>query len=80
MTLALLCLAAATLSDPPLIAVITIDTLRADRLSCYGAPSPKTPTIDRLAQAGVLFEHCYTVAPITLVAHASLMSGQYPPV
>jgi arylsulfatase A-like enzyme len=60
--------------------LITIDTLRADRLGSYGDTQARTPTLDRLAREGVLFEQAFSVAPITLPAHASLMTGLLPPV
>ena len=58
--------------------LITVDTLRADALGCYGASAPATPAIDSLAKAGALFEDASAVMPITLPAHASLMTGRYP--
>src|SRR5262245_25797743 len=64
---------------PPILALITIDTLRADHLGCYGNATARTPTLDALARDGVLFTTARTVAPVTLPAHASLMTGQYPP-
>src|SRR6266446_4987418 len=62
----------------PHVLLITLDTTRADRLGCYGYGPAKTPALDALAQAGVLCEHAYTVAPLTLPAHASLFTGLYP--
>ena len=44
---------------------ITIDTLRADHLGCYGYKQAETPNIDALASAGVRFEKAFTVVPIT---------------
>jgi arylsulfatase A-like enzyme/cytochrome c-type biogenesis protein CcmH/NrfG len=61
------------------LVIITIDTLRADHVGAYGDKEAHTPTIDRLANDGVLFTHAYATAPITLTSHASLMSGRYPP-
>jgi choline-sulfatase len=66
---------------PPLlrhVVLITIDTLRADRVGVYGGPAP-TPAIDRLAREGARFDRAYAAAPITLTSHASLMTGRYPP-
>ena len=57
---------------------ISIDTLRADHLACYGHPSIKTPNIDRLAAEGMLFTQCTSPVPITLPSHASMMTGTYP--
>lgn len=60
------------------IVLVTIDTLRADRVGAYGLASARTPVIDRLARAGARFSHAYATAPITLTSHASLLSGRYP--
>ncbi len=60
--------------------LITLDTTRADRLGCYGYRLGHTPTLDSLAESGVLFENAFTPAPVTLPAHASLLTGLYPPV
>ena len=59
--------------------VVTIDTLRADRLGCYGFGLAHTPAIDRLATEGVRCSDVATSAPITLPAHCSIMTGLYPP-
>jgi arylsulfatase A-like enzyme/Tfp pilus assembly protein PilF len=61
------------------VLLITVDTTRADRLGPYGAENIETPTLDRLAAGGVTFERAYSVAPITLVAHTSILSGLDPP-
>lgn len=63
----------------PDILLISIDTLRADRLGCYGCADAHTPTIDRLAAEGAQFEHAWTPVPITLPAHATLLTGLLPP-
>lgn len=62
----------------PNILIISIDTLRADHLGCYGHPAVKTPNIDRLAAEGTLFTQCTSVAPLTLPAHCSLLTATYP--
>lgn len=62
----------------PNIVVITIDTLRADHLGCYGDKQIKTPNLDALAQEGVRFERAYTPVPVTLPAHTALFTGTYP--
>lgn len=59
--------------------LITIDTLRADRLGSYGYATAQTPAIDALALQGARFTRAFTTAPITLPAHASLLTGRYPP-
>ncbi len=60
------------------IILITIDTLRADHLGCYGYDSIKTPHIDRLAKEGILFANAYSPSPLTFPSHVSIMTGQYP--
>src|SRR5437773_3112139 len=65
--------------DRPNVLVITVDTLRADRLGCYGFGLAHTPAIDRLADEGVRCADAATSAPITLPAHSSIMTGLYPP-
>jgi arylsulfatase A-like enzyme/Flp pilus assembly protein TadD len=57
---------------------VSVDTLRADYLSCYGSTRAPTPGFDRIAREGVLFENATTVAPMTLPAHASLLTGVSP--
>lgn len=57
--------------------LITIDTLRADYLSCYGHEKP-TPNIDWLADNGVLFERAICQMPLTTPSHASILTGTYP--
>jgi Flp pilus assembly protein TadD len=61
------------------LVLITVDTLRADRVGAYGYVPAQTPTMDRLAREGVRFTQAFTTAPITLTAHASLLTGRYPP-
>ena len=79
------CLAAALLlcgcARPPAanLLIVTFDTTRADRLGCYGYAPARTPALDSLAGRGALFSRCFTVAPVTLPAHASLFTGLYPP-
>ena len=63
----------------PSVLLVTIDTLRADRLGCYGDKGARTPVIDALARQATLFESAFTPSPITLPAHTSLMTGLMPP-
>ena len=65
-------------SAKPSVLLISIDTTRADRLGCYGRLDASTPNLDRWATEGVVFENAVTSVPITLPAHASLMSGLLP--
>ncbi len=62
----------------PNVLLVTIDTLRADRLGCYGRSAAKTPWIDRLAREGVRFERCYASAPLTRPSHATILTGLEP--
>jgi choline-sulfatase len=55
--------------------LVTVDTLRADHVGCYGGPA--TPAIDALAARGLVFEDATTTAPTTLPAHTSILSGQW---
>jgi arylsulfatase A-like enzyme/cytochrome c-type biogenesis protein CcmH/NrfG len=59
--------------------LVTIDTLRADRVGAYGDASARTPVMDALAARGTRFANAFAVAPITLTSHASLLTGRYPP-
>ncbi len=60
------------------VVVVTLDTLRADRLGAYGFSDISTPAIDGLARDGVLFENAHSTTPLTLPAHTSLFTGNYP--
>lgn len=58
--------------------IISIDTLRADHISCYGYKKNTTPNIDFLASQSHRFKNAYTTMPTTLPAHASLFTSLYP--
>jgi arylsulfatase A-like enzyme len=64
-------------SQPNLL-LISVDTLRADRLGCYGHAAARTPNIDALAERGTLFEQVIASAPVTLTATATLFTGLDP--
>ena len=74
--------AAETIKTPehaaPSFLLITFDTTRADRIGAYGYKRAATPTLDRLAAQGVLFESALAPTPITLPSHASILTGTYP--
>ena len=57
---------------------VTIDTLRADHLGCYGYPLPTSPFIDSLAAAGVRFDRAIASSSHTAPSHASMFTSQYP--
>ncbi len=61
------------------VVLLTLDTTRADHLGIYGDAAARTPTLDRLGREGVVFERALTVAPLTLPAHTSIMTGLFPP-
>jgi len=62
------------------VVLVSIDTCRADHLSCYGFEKETTPNIDAIAAEGVLFENAVSPVPITLPAHSSMLTGRIPPV
>src|ERR1035438_6547513 len=71
-----LCTATAAAQTP--VIVISIDTLRADRLSAYGNRSLSTPNLDAFAQHGTLFTDINSQIPLTLPSHTSLFTSTYP--
>jgi arylsulfatase A-like enzyme/Tfp pilus assembly protein PilF len=60
------------------VILVTIDTLRADHLGCYGDTGAETPNIDRIAAEGTRFTYTYAQVPFTLPSHASLFTSTYP--
>jgi len=62
----------------PNVLLISIDTLRADHLGCYGYSRATSPAIDALAARGVLFEQAYSHSPKTAMSHMSIMTGLLP--
>ena len=58
--------------------IVSIDTIRADRLGSYGYRGARTPYLDALAARGLRFARASTVMPLTLPAHASLLTGTFP--
>ena len=73
--LALLILAARAGGADMNLLLVTVDTLRPDRLSCYSPKHLETPRIDALAAKGVLFERAFAHDPITLASHANILLG-----
>jgi arylsulfatase A-like enzyme len=72
------CFKESTTRRPPDILLVTIDTLRADALSPYGATDTRTPNTERLAQDGVVYEAATTPITVTHPAHSSILTGLYP--
>jgi len=65
-------------ANSPNVVLITIDTLRADHLGCYGNRRIPTPVADQLAQDGVLFQRAIAQVPLTLPSHTAILTGTYP--
>lgn len=66
------------LINRPNIILLSIDTLRADHLSCYDYSRETSPNIDSLAAEGIIFTRAFSPAPYTLSSHMSLLTGLYP--
>jgi arylsulfatase A-like enzyme/Tfp pilus assembly protein PilF len=66
-------------TGPLNLLLVTIDTLRSDYVSYAGSAKVKTPYLDRLAEGGVFFTETRSPVPLTLPAHASILTGAYPP-
>lgn len=62
----------------PDVFLVTIDTLRADHVGCYGYKDVDTPTLDSLAVDGIRFTHAYTHSPITNTSHTTILTGLLP--
>lgn len=72
------CFLGFTAAQKPNVVLITIDTLRADRLGCYGYKSAHTPNIDRIAAEGVMFTNAVSHVPLTRPSHATIFTGLFP--
>src|SRR5439155_16979899 len=62
----------------PNVVLITIDTVRADHVGCYGAKNVQTPTLDSLARDGIVFERAISQVPLTWPSHTVILTGTYP--
>jgi hypothetical protein len=71
---------AAEPGERPNVLLYVMDTLRADRLGCYGYGRETSPHLDRFAREGIVFRHAIAQAPWTRPSMASIMTGQLPPV
>lgn len=65
--------------ENPNLILVTLDTVRADHLGCYGSRDAVTPSLDRLAAEGIRFDSASSAVPLTLPSHASILSGLLPP-
>ncbi|HXK09953.1 MAG TPA: sulfatase-like hydrolase/transferase [Vicinamibacteria bacterium] len=66
-------------SPPPDVVLVTLDTVRADRMGFLGSRRGLTPALDSLARQAVVFEEAFAEAPLTTVSHATILSGTHPP-
>ncbi len=64
--------------DAPNVLLITLDTVRADRMSLYGYERPTTPVLERLAKEGIRFDEARATAPWTVPSHASIFTAHWP--
>ena len=78
--LAIFVLATVARAASPNVVLITIDTVRADRVGCYGYRQARTPNLDALAREGILFRTVVASVPLTLPSHCSIMTSTYPTV
>jgi choline-sulfatase len=65
-------------ANPPNVILITLDTVRADRMGFLGSTYGLTPHLDALAKQSIVFERAYSQAPITPVSHATILTGTFP--
>src|ERR1700693_1981959 len=68
----------AAVAAPPNVILITLDTVRADRMGFLGSTLGLTPNLDALARHSVVFTHAYSQAPFTAPSHATILTGTYP--
>ncbi len=62
----------------PNLILLSVDTLRADHLGCYGYPRPTSPNLDRFAATAIRYANAYSPAPWTLPSHAAMLTGVHP--
>lgn len=77
----IVCLAAGVFAGTaasPNIILITLDTVRADRMGFLGSKRGLTPNLDALARQSVVFTHAYSQVPLTTASHATILTGTYP--
>ena len=71
--------AVAASAAPLNLVLVTLDTVRADHLGCYGDAAAETPNLDTLAGQGVRFAHASSQVPLTLPSHTTILTGLLPP-
>ena len=79
LSLLLLAESCGTDAEQSSVLFITLDTTRVDALTSGGGPAGVSPNLDALAAEGVWYRNARTTAPLTLPAHASMLTGLYPP-
>ena len=65
-------------ASKPNVILITLDSIRSDRIGFLGAKQGSTPNLDNLARQSMVFEQAFAQAPTTVVSHATIMTGTYP--
>ncbi|HSS96223.1 MAG TPA: sulfatase-like hydrolase/transferase [Terriglobales bacterium] len=65
-------------ASKPNVILITLDSIRSDRIGFLGAKQESTPNLDNLARQSIIFEQAYAQAPTTVVSHATILTGTYP--
>ena len=81
MAAALVVLAISPAAEPSAkanVVFLSVDTLRADRLGCYGYPLPTSPNLDRFAEGALLFEDAVCEVPLTMPSFGSMLTSRYP--
>ena len=76
--LAVMALALPAVASPPNIVLLSVDTLRADRLGCYGYELDTSPNIDRFAEDGLIFDDAVCDVPLTNPSMSAMLTGRYP--
>jgi choline-sulfatase len=71
-------MAGAAAPQPPNVILITLDTVRADRMGFLGSDRKLTPNLDALARQSVVFTRAYSQVPLTTASHATILTGTYP--
>jgi len=72
------CILLAACLGAPDVVILSVDTLRADRLGCYGYEYDTSPNLDRFAESAMLFEDCITEVPLTSPSFGAMMTSRYP--
>lgn len=73
------CQPTSEIKNRPSLVLITVDTTRLDHIGAYGKPNAGTENIDSIAKQGIRFDQAYSTVPLTTPAHASILTGLYPP-